>query len=115
MTLGRKRNQVRLWKREIAVNAGGEHIEQFATVGTVWAEIRPRTAREVNGTVLVEENTYDFLMRYDGQAAKLRASDQITFRTDTYELTGNPMNIGGRDRELQIPVRFVTPSGVGNG
>ena len=113
--IGRKRNQVKFWKREIVVNGGGEHTEQFRVLGEGFASIEPRTAREVNGTVLVEENTFDIQLKYTDTFAAMRAADQITFRGDTYELTGAPMNMGGRDRELRIPTRLVVPSGVGNG
>lgn len=115
MTLGRKRNRLKFWQRQITVNSGGEHIEQFVVLGEQYAEINPRTAREVNGTVLVEQNTFDVDVKYTDKLAAMRAADQITFRGDTYELTGAPMNLGGRDRDLRIPTRLVVPSGVGNG
>jgi head-tail adaptor len=106
---------VQFTQRSVTKAASGEPIESFTAVGNFYVEMRPRTAREVNGIVMVEQNTWDVYVRIDDILATLTAADQMKFRGQVYELTGTPMNIDGRDRELQIPVKLVTPSGVGNG
>lgn len=95
------RTQIALQARSTSTNALGEQVSTWSTAATVWAEATPVRARDqfVAGREQLPIDTV-FRIRYrTGIGAE---THRILWRSETYELHGDPIDVDGRRQTLEL-------------
>jgi len=104
MRAGRLRHQVTIQRLTTTVDSYGDHIETWADVATVWAEVVPLSGREYWAAKQVNAETETRVtMRYrDGVLPAMR----IKYGARLLDIQ-SAIDVGGRRDELQLMCREV--------
>lgn len=81
----------------------GQPIKTWKNEATVWAEIRPLTAREQFIAAQRQASTTHLVsIRYNPDLAVANATWRITFGVRIFSIDGPPKNVDERNIELQL-------------
>jgi SPP1 family predicted phage head-tail adaptor len=85
MEAGKLRHRVTLQGRSVSQDAStGEGTVTWSDIDTVWAQVRPLSAREfISGRAELQEVSTEVVMRYRDD---VDASDRATWGTHTYDI-----------------------------
>jgi SPP1 family predicted phage head-tail adaptor len=95
-----KRTMITIQARTDTPNARGELIPAWADLVDVWAEPTPIRARDFFGGGK-EQLPVDVVFRI-GWRAGITASHRVVWRDEPYEISGEPIDIDGRMRTLEL-------------
>lgn len=100
VTSSTMRTQIVLQSPASAPNSRGEMITSYTDAATVWAEATPVRARDVfeAGKEQLPVDTV-FRVRY---RAGVTAAWRVRWRGENYELHGEPVDVDGRRRTLEL-------------
>jgi SPP1 family predicted phage head-tail adaptor len=100
VTSGTMRTQIVLQSPSTTTNSRGEVLTTYADAATVWAEATPVRARDVfaAGKEQLPVDTV-FRVRY---RAGVTAAWRVRWRGDNYELHGEPVDVDGGRRTLEL-------------
>lgn len=107
MQAGRLRSRVQLQEPVMESDPDGfERVTGYATIATVWAEVRPLSGKNlILARTAGEKVDAEITIRY---RVDVTSQWRVVDGTHTYEMTGPPVDRENRKRSLTMLVREVT-------
>lgn len=100
MQAGKMRHRITLQRPVVGVDEIGQPIHTFEDVATVFAHVKPNTSAEARAKRLDGVSVgFVISMRY---RPDIRHDWRIKFERWTLSMIGEPVNVDGRGRELEI-------------
>lgn len=89
----------------------GERIESWATLGSVWAEVREVKGNEFEqAQQIASETDTKFIIRYSSDVSGISAKDKIVFRNNKYDILEVLKLPGGRPDRMEIYAQWKSAS-----
>jgi SPP1 family predicted phage head-tail adaptor len=97
---GERDQPIQLLKAGKGQDEAGQTVKGWTDIATVWARVRPATARELqrNGAVLGLDSIVFGISYRPG----IESSGAVRWKGKVYELTGVPVNVDGANHTLEL-------------
>lgn len=107
MRAGLLRHRLTFQTQSSTTDETGQKTDSWSTTFTVWGEVEDLSASELlaSGGYSAQVSTRVTVRPRSGITAGMR----IIHGVRTFEITGPPVDLTGRNRELEIPTKEITP------
>jgi SPP1 family predicted phage head-tail adaptor len=107
MRAGAFSERVSVQQNTPTTSSRGERVDSWATISTVWADVRALRGQEYYLAQQVNADAqYKVTLWYD---SRIGTKDRLIWGSRTLEVVSPPIDIGNRHKQLELMCREVNP------
>lgn len=105
MGVGKYRHRIIIQRPAAVVDASGGPTQTWVDFWTCWAELQIGSGREYFGAKKANAKLAGLIkIRY---VPGLDSTMRVVYNDRTFQILGPPVNVGGRNREIELQVKEV--------